>query len=161
MGEPHVISALKARRARVAGEIIRARDLISGRTEELATLDAVLAMFSPDCDPEMIVPIRPFRGIINGPPSEDAQPAVRYTERCQTDSGANAMPMSETPLILAVEGTVQPGHRPQTTSPTRFLRIRCRTKGPLSLPLDLLISEDAVEGLAAELAKHLQARGCQ
>jgi|HubBroStandDraft_1064217.scaffolds.fasta_scaffold108236_2 hypothetical protein len=61
MGEPHVISALKAKRARIAGEIRQAQDLIAARTKELTTLDAVILMFSPDCDPEMIAPIRPAR----------------------------------------------------------------------------------------------------
>ena len=61
MGEPHVLSALKDKRARIAGEIVQARDLIQRRTEELATRDAVILMFSPDCDPDMIPPIRPAK----------------------------------------------------------------------------------------------------
>jgi hypothetical protein len=59
MGAPHVLSALNAKGARIAGEVIQARDLIAGRTEELAILDAVILVFSPDCDPDMIAPIRP------------------------------------------------------------------------------------------------------
>ena len=41
MAESHVLSALNAKRARIAGEIIQARDLIASMTEELAVLDAV------------------------------------------------------------------------------------------------------------------------
>jgi hypothetical protein len=61
VAESHALSALKTKRARIAGEIIQARDLIAGRTEELAILDAMILMFSPDCDPGMIAPIRPAR----------------------------------------------------------------------------------------------------
>lgn len=61
MGEPHVISGLKAKRARIAGEIIQAQEVVARRTAELLALDAVIRMFSPDCDPEMIAPIRPAR----------------------------------------------------------------------------------------------------
>jgi len=59
MGEPHVISGLKSKRARIAGEIIRAQEIVSKRTQELLAIDTVLRMFSPDCDPDMIAPIRP------------------------------------------------------------------------------------------------------
>jgi hypothetical protein len=59
MAEPHVISALKAKRARIAGEIIQAQEIVARRTKELLTIDAVILMFSPDCDPDMIAPIRP------------------------------------------------------------------------------------------------------
>src|SRR5258708_5071322 len=59
MAESHVLTALKAKRARIAGEIRQAQDVISKRSVELATIDAVILMFSPDCDPDMIAPIRP------------------------------------------------------------------------------------------------------
>jgi hypothetical protein len=59
MGEPHVISGLKAKRARIAGEIIQAQEIVARRTKELLAIDAVIRMFSPDCDPDMIAPIRP------------------------------------------------------------------------------------------------------
>ena len=59
MAEPHVISGLKAKRARIAGEIIKAQEIVARRTKELLAIDAVLLLFSPDCDPDMIAPIRP------------------------------------------------------------------------------------------------------
>jgi hypothetical protein len=59
MGEPHVISGLKAKRARIAGEIIHAQEIVVWHTKELLAIDAVILLFSPDCDPEMIAPLRP------------------------------------------------------------------------------------------------------
>jgi hypothetical protein len=59
MADSHIASGLKAKRARVAGEIIRAQETIAKRIKELTTLDAAIVMFSPDCGPEMIAPIRP------------------------------------------------------------------------------------------------------
>jgi hypothetical protein len=59
VAETHVISGLKARRARIAGEIIRAQEIVASRTRELLAIDTVLRMFSPDSDPDMISPIRP------------------------------------------------------------------------------------------------------
>ena len=59
MAEPHVISGLKAKRARLAGEIIQAQEIVAQRTRELLAIDAVLRMFTPDSKPDMIAPIRP------------------------------------------------------------------------------------------------------
>jgi hypothetical protein len=59
MGNTFVISGLKNKRARIAGEIVAAQRAIDQRRAELATLDAVVRMFSPDCDPDMIPRIRP------------------------------------------------------------------------------------------------------
>jgi hypothetical protein len=67
MAEPHVISGLKAKRARIAGEIIHAQEIVARHTKELLAIDAVILLFSPDCDPEMIAPIRPTsRGLFFG-----------------------------------------------------------------------------------------------
>ena len=59
MAEPHVITALKAKRARIAGEIIQAQEIVARRTKEVLSIDAVLRLFLPDCNPDMIAPIRP------------------------------------------------------------------------------------------------------
>ena len=59
MGEPHVISGLKNKRTRIAGEIAAAQRAINQRRTELAQLDAVIRMFTPDRNPDMIPPIRP------------------------------------------------------------------------------------------------------
>jgi hypothetical protein len=58
MGEPHIITGLKRKRARIAGEIIQAQEIVARRTKELLAIDAVIRLFSPDCDPDMIAPIR-------------------------------------------------------------------------------------------------------
>jgi hypothetical protein len=52
-----VINALRNKRARIAGEIRAAEGAIAQRREELETLDAVIRMFAPDCNPEMTPPI--------------------------------------------------------------------------------------------------------
>ena len=54
-----VISGLKDKRARIAGELASAQRLVDQKRSELAQVDAVLRMFSPDCDPDMIAPIQP------------------------------------------------------------------------------------------------------
>jgi hypothetical protein len=59
MGSSFVISGLRQKRARIVGEITQARKVIDQRTEELAAVDTVLRLFAPDCDPDMIPPIKP------------------------------------------------------------------------------------------------------
>ena len=59
MGNSFVISGLRAKRARLAGEIIQAQEIVATRTKELLAIDAVIRLFTPDCNPEMIAPIRP------------------------------------------------------------------------------------------------------
>jgi len=50
---------LRDKRARIAGEIIQAQEVVARRTKELLAIDAVIRLFSPDCNPDMIAPIRP------------------------------------------------------------------------------------------------------
>jgi hypothetical protein len=59
MGNTFVISGLRDKRARIAGEIIQAQEIVARRTKELLAIDAVIRLFTPDCDPDMIAPIRP------------------------------------------------------------------------------------------------------
>ena len=59
MGDTFAISALRRKRARIAGEIIQAQEVVARRTKELLAIDAVIRLFSPDCDPDMIPPIKP------------------------------------------------------------------------------------------------------
>lgn len=67
MGNPFVISGLRDKRARIAGEIIQAQEIVAHRTKELLAIDAVIRLFSPDTDPDMIAPIRPAsRGLFFG-----------------------------------------------------------------------------------------------
>jgi hypothetical protein len=59
MGDTFVISGLRNKRARIAGEIAAAQRALDQRRAELAQLDAAIRMFTPDCNPDMIPPIRP------------------------------------------------------------------------------------------------------
>jgi hypothetical protein len=59
MGNTFVISGLRNKRARIAGEIAHAQRLLDQRRAELAQVDAVIRMFTPDCNPDMILPIQP------------------------------------------------------------------------------------------------------
>jgi hypothetical protein len=59
MGSTFVISGLRQKRARIAGEIAHARDIVARRSEELAAIDTVLRLFSPDTNPELIPAIKP------------------------------------------------------------------------------------------------------
>ena len=59
MGNTFVISGLRDKRARIAGEIIQAQEVVARRTKELLAIDAVIRLFSPDTDPDMIAPIKP------------------------------------------------------------------------------------------------------
>jgi len=58
-GTTFVISGLRQKRARIAGEIAQARKVLAQRIEELAAVDTVLRLFAPDDDPDMIPPIKP------------------------------------------------------------------------------------------------------
>ncbi len=59
MGHTFVISGLRDKRARMAGELAVVERDLAKRREALATIDAVIRMFEPDCNPDMIPPIRP------------------------------------------------------------------------------------------------------
>lgn len=54
-----VLAGLRDKRARLAGEIEAADRAIRKQREALATLDAVIRMFEPESDPELIASIRP------------------------------------------------------------------------------------------------------
>jgi hypothetical protein len=59
MGDSFAIHALRRKRARLAGEIDAAQRAIARQREALATLDAVIRMFEPTSNPDMIASIRP------------------------------------------------------------------------------------------------------
>jgi len=59
--------ALRRKRARLAGEIEKAERAIDPLREKLATIDAAIRIFEPDCNPEMIPSVRPLpRGLFFG-----------------------------------------------------------------------------------------------
>lgn len=59
MGHTFIISGLRDKRARLAGELVAVERDLARRRETLAALDAVIRMFEPDCNPDKIPPIRP------------------------------------------------------------------------------------------------------
>jgi hypothetical protein len=59
MGNSFVIYGLRRKRARLAGEIQAAQTALGKKRETLATLDAVIRMFEPTTNPDLIAPIRP------------------------------------------------------------------------------------------------------
>jgi len=60
----YAISALRDRRARLAGEIEAAERRTAKLRQDMANIDATLRLFHPDADPSHITPIRPkWRGV--------------------------------------------------------------------------------------------------
>lgn len=59
MAEPHVITALRGKRARIAGKIMATQRAVDQRRAELAQIDSVIRMFNPDINLDMIAPILP------------------------------------------------------------------------------------------------------
>ena len=56
MADPHVISALRAKRAEVAGLIDNLERQLAKHRTDLMHLDSVLRLYQPDRDPEAIRP---------------------------------------------------------------------------------------------------------
>ena len=61
MAETHVVSALTAKRAELAGEIQAAEKQIAQLRANLVHLDATLRLFDSNADPEAIPTKRPYR----------------------------------------------------------------------------------------------------
>jgi hypothetical protein len=61
MIEPHVITALHAKRAEIGGEIKALERRLAGRRAELMNVDATIRLFAPGSDPEAIPPKRRYR----------------------------------------------------------------------------------------------------
>lgn len=61
MAEPHVVSALKAKRAELSGEIGVAEKHIAQLRADLVHLDATLRLFDPAAEPAAIPAKRPYR----------------------------------------------------------------------------------------------------
>src|SRR6266446_996477 len=61
MADPHVISALREKRAIVAGLIEKLERKLEQHRADLTHVDGVLRLFQPDRDPEAIKPKRSYR----------------------------------------------------------------------------------------------------
>jgi hypothetical protein len=57
MADPHVISALKAKRAELSGELIAAEKRILQLRDDIASLDRTIRVFDPTAEPHAIRPI--------------------------------------------------------------------------------------------------------
>jgi hypothetical protein len=60
MADPHVISALREKRALVSGLIEKLERKLDQRRADLSHIDGVLRLFEPDRDPEAIKPKRTY-----------------------------------------------------------------------------------------------------
>ena len=58
MVEPHVISALRLKRAEISGHIHDLEKRIARQRANLANFDATIKLFSPDTNPDAIPPKR-------------------------------------------------------------------------------------------------------
>jgi hypothetical protein len=61
MADPHVISALREKRALVAGLIEKLERKLEQHRADLTHIDGVLRLFQPDRDPDEIKPKRTYR----------------------------------------------------------------------------------------------------
>jgi hypothetical protein len=61
MVEPHVISALRLKRAEISGHIHDLEKRIARQRANLANLDATIKLFSPGMNPDSIPPKRAYR----------------------------------------------------------------------------------------------------
>src|SRR6202040_2019534 len=61
MTEPHVISALRRKRAEISGHIHDLEKRIARQRATLANLDATIKLFSPGMNPDAIPAKRPYR----------------------------------------------------------------------------------------------------
>lgn len=61
MSTPHVVSALRAKRAKISGHIRDFEKRLFGLRMNLANVDATIRLFAPDMDPTAIVPKRPHK----------------------------------------------------------------------------------------------------
>ena len=59
IGTYYAIIQLREKRARLAGEIAKAERVLAANQRDLANLDAVIRLFEPERDPELIPAIRP------------------------------------------------------------------------------------------------------
>jgi hypothetical protein len=60
MGDPHVISALREKRARVSAIVAKLERQLDQHRADLAHIHGVLRLFEPDHDPEAIKPKRTY-----------------------------------------------------------------------------------------------------
>ena len=100
----YTVSALRDKRARIAGEIEAAERKIAKDWETLASLDGTLRLFHPEADPNHIMSIRPkWRGVYfrNGERTRLCLEALR-------DAGGPVKQSGIAEYVMLAKGTVTP-----------------------------------------------------
>lgn len=126
MGDSFVISGLKRKRARLDGEIRALQRALGQRQEERAMIDAVLRMFAPDCNPDMIPPIRPgSHGLFFG-----YRELPRLCLDALREGGKPVALGVVVEWIIATKGLILDGHlRKHVTDVTRAALLRLERRG--------------------------------
>lgn len=61
MAEPHVVSALRAKRAEISGHVHDLERKLARHRASLANIDATIRLYAPELDPDSIPPKRTYR----------------------------------------------------------------------------------------------------
>jgi|SRR5271166_714349 len=89
MADTHVVSALREKRAKVAGCIARLERQLDQHRADLSHIDGVLRLFEPDRDPEAIKPKRTYarrtRYFARNELSRLCRESLRDSERLSTE----------------------------------------------------------------------------
>ena len=61
MAEPHVVTALRAKRAEISGHVHDLERKLARHRASLAAIDATIRLYAPELDPDAIPPKRTYR----------------------------------------------------------------------------------------------------
>src|ERR1700704_3755120 len=61
MAEPHIVSALRAKRAEISGHVHDLERRLARHRANLANIDATIRLFAPELNPDTIPPKRTYR----------------------------------------------------------------------------------------------------
>jgi len=61
MAEPHVVTALRAKRAEISGHVHDLERKLARHRANLANIDATIRLFAPELNPDTIPPKRTYR----------------------------------------------------------------------------------------------------
>jgi hypothetical protein len=61
MAEPHVVTALRAKRAEISGHVHDLERKLARHRASLANIDATIRLYAPELDPDSIPPKRTYR----------------------------------------------------------------------------------------------------
>ena len=113
MVNTYTIAGLRRKRAHLAGEIEKAARVLAAQCRDLASLDAVIRLFEPETNPELIPSIRPtsrrslfFRRGEQQRLCCDALREAKGPARCRTIAlwvmQAKGLPTGNEPLVQSV-----------------------------------------------------------